>query len=120
MSGTPFNDIYSGYFQKDEVITFDFIDFIKFAKKHPDQVKLPNLHVKNVGNIAEIQDHLIDAYSDIFKEADCFDYSTIFSDEQHAEAFFKWLLQSVESNSLIIKKKRWFNLSDQKRILAFF
>lgn len=120
MSGTPFNDIYSGYFQKDEVITFDFIDFIKFAKKHPDQVKLPNLHVKNVGNIAEIQDHLIDAYPDIFKEADCFDYSTIFSDEQHAEAFFKWLLQPVESNSLIIKKKRWFNLSDQKRILAFF
>lgn len=120
MSGTPFNDIYSNYFKKDEVITFDFIDFIKFAKKHPDQVKLPNLHIKNVCNIAQLQNTLLETYPEIFKEADAFDYSTIFSDEQHAEAFFTWLLQPVKANKLIINKKRWFDLSQQKRIIAFF
>lgn len=120
MSGTPFNDIYSGYFMEDEVVTFDFIDFIKFAKAHPDQVKLPKLHIKNVHNIEKLQKDLMKLNPEIFSQADAFDFSVIFSDEQHAEAYFTWLLQPVKSSPLIISKPRWFDLSDQKRILAFF
>lgn len=120
MSGTPFNDIYSGYFTKDEVVTFDFIDFIKFAKAHPDQIKLPNLHIKNVCNIKMLENELTAMCSDVFKDADAFDFQTIFSNDQHAEAFFTWLFRPVKSSPLIVNTKRWFDLSNQKRIIAFF
>lgn len=120
MSGTPFNDIYSGYFTKDEVVTFDFIDFIKFAKAHPDEVKLPNLHIKNVCNVKMLEDELVAMCPDVFKDADVFDFPTIFSNDQHAEAFFTWLFRPVKSNPLIVNTKRWFDLSNQKRIIAFF
>lgn len=120
MSGTPFNDIYSGYFTKDEVVTFDFIDFIKFAKAHPDQIKLPNLHIKNVCNISMLQEQLTALSPTVFEDADVFDFPTIFSNDQHAEAFFTWLFRPVKSNPLIVNTKRWFDLSDQKRVIAFF
>lgn len=120
MSGTPFNDIYSGYFTKDEVVTFDFIDFIKFAKTHPDQIKLPNLHIKNVCNVKMLENELTAMCPDVFKDADAFDFPTIFSNDQHAEAFFTWLFRPVKSNPLIVNTKRWFDLSNQKRIIAFF
>lgn len=120
MSGTPFNDIYSGYFTKDEVVTFDFIDFIKFAKAHPDQIKLPNLHIKNVCNVKMLENELTAMCPDVFKDADAFDFPTIFSNDQHAEAFFTWLFRPVKSNPLIVNTKRWFDLSNQKRIIAFF
>src|SRR5574344_1209165 len=120
MSGTPFNDIYSGYFTKDEVVTFDFIDFIKFAKAHPDQIKLPNLHIKNVCNVKMLENELTAMCPDVFKDADAFDFPTIFSNDQHAEAFFTWLFRPVKSNPLIVNTKRWFDLSNQKRVIAFF
>ena len=120
MSGTPFNDIYSGYFTKDEVVTFDFIDFIKFAKAHPDQIKLPNLHIKNVCNVKMLENELTTMCPDVFKDADAFDFPTIFSNDQHAEAFFTWLFRPVKSNPLIVNTKRWFDLNNQKRIIAFF
>jgi superfamily II DNA or RNA helicase/23S rRNA U2552 (ribose-2'-O)-methylase RlmE/FtsJ len=120
MSGTPFNDIYSGYFTKDEVVTFDFIDFIKFAKAHPDEVKLPNLHIKNVCNISMLQEQLTALSPTVFEDADVFDFPTIFSNDQHAEAFFTWLFRPVKSNPLVVNTKRWFDLNDQKRVIAFF
>ena len=120
MSGTPFNDIYSGYFKKDETVTFDFIDFIKYAKSNSNEVKLPELNIKNVCNLKTLQGYLTDQDPDIFNKADAFDFDIIFSDEQHAESFFKWLLQPVENQGLIISKKRWFDLCNQKNIIAFF
>ena len=120
MSGTPFNDIYSGYFKKDETVTFDFIDFIKYAKSNSDEVKLPELNIKNVCNLKTLQGYLTEQDPDIFNKADAFDFDIIFSDEQHAESFFKWLLQPVENQGLIISKKRWFDLWNQKKIIAFF
>ena len=57
---------------------------------------------------------------DIFTKADAFDYSVIFSNEIHAESFFKWLLQPVETQDYIINKPRWFDLNNQKHIIAFF
>lgn len=120
MSGTPFNDIYSGYFKKDETVTFDFIDFIKYAKSNSDEVKLPELNIKNVCNLKALQGYLTEQDPDIFNKADAFDFDIIFSDEQHAESFFKWLLQPVENQGLIISKKRWFDLHNQKNIIAFF
>ena len=120
MSGTPFNDIYSGYFKKDETVTFDFIDFIKYAKSNSDEVKLPELNIKNVCNLKTLQGYLTEQDPDIFNKADAFDFDIIFSDEQHAESFFKWLLQPVENQGLIISKKRWFDLCNQKKIIAFF
>ena len=120
MSGTPFNDIYSGYFKKDETVTFDFIDFIKYAKSNSEEVKLPELSIKNVCNLKTLQGYLTEQDPDIFNKADAFDFDIIFSDEQYAESFFKWLLQPVENQGLIISKKRWFDMLNQKKIIAFF
>ena len=68
MSGTPFNDIYSGYFKKDETVTFDFIDFIKYAKSNSDEVKLPELNIKNVCNLKTLQGYLTEQDPDIFNK----------------------------------------------------
>ena len=120
MSGTPFNDIYSGYFSKDEAVTFDFIDFIKYTKEHTDEISLPKLYVKTVDNLMFLQSKMSTLDKDIFSKADAFDYRVIFSNELHAEAFFKWLFQPVETQDYIINKPRWFDLSKQKHIIAFF
>lgn len=120
MSGTPFNDLYSGYFNKDEVVTFDFIDFIKYAKINPNEISLPELNIKNVCNLSDLQNYLTQFDPDIFSKADCFDYDVIFSDCQHAESFFRWLTQDVRKQKLIIDKPRWFDLNSQKRVIAFF
>ena len=120
MSGTPFNDIYSGYFNKDEVVTFDFVDFIKYAKVHTDEISLPKLYVKTIDNLLFLQSKMCTLDKDIFTKADAFDYSVIFSNEIHAESFFKWLLQPVETQDYIINKPRWFDLNNQKHIIAFF
>ena len=120
MSGTPFNDIYSGYFSKDESVTFDFIDFIKYAKEHTDEISLPKLYVKTVDNTLFLQSKMSTLDKDIFSKADAFDYRVIFSNELHAEAFFKWLLQPIETQDYVINKPRWFDLNKQKHIIAFF
>ena len=120
MSGTPFNDIYSGYFNKDEVVTFDFVDFIKYAKVHTDEISLPKLYVKTIDNLLFLQSKMSTLDKDIFTKADAFDYSVIFSNEIHAESFFKWLFQPVETQDYIIDKPRWFDLNNQKHIIAFF
>lgn len=120
MSGTPFNDIYSGYFNKDEIVTFDFIDFIKYAKRNPSEINLPSLNIKSICNLNKLQEYLIKQDPSIFNKADGFNFDTIFSDEQHAESFFKWLLQPIENQPLIINRKRWFDLGKQKKIIAFF
>ena len=91
MSGTPFNDIYSGYFSKDEAVTFDFVDFIKYAKEHPDEIALPKLYVKTIDNLLFLQSKMSTLDKDIFSKADAFDYRVLFSHELHAESFFKWL-----------------------------
>lgn len=120
MSGTPFNDIYSGYFRKDEAVTFDFVDFIKYAKEHPDEISLPKLYVKAVDNTLLLQSKMSTLDKDIFSKADAFDYRVIFSHELHAESFFKWMTQPVETLDYINNKPRWFNLDKQKHIIAFF
>lgn len=116
MSGTPYNDLMNGYFDKDDVITFDFIDFIKYAKNHPNEIKLPELYVHNVFNMADLNQKLVEKYPTVFEIADAFQYDTIFSDIEHAKRFFSYLL---ERDDFIISKKHWFNLDDQKRILVF-
>ena len=120
MSGTPFNDIYSGYFSKDEAVTFDFIDFIKYAKEHPDEISLPKLYVKTIDNTLILQSKMSSLDKDIFSKADTFDYRVIFSNELHAESFFKWLLQPIETLDCVLNKPRWFDLNKQKHIIAFF
>ena len=77
-------------------------------------------NIKNVCDLKALQGYLTEQDPDIFNKADAFDFDIIFSDEQHAESFFKWLLQPVENQGLIISKKRWFDLHNQKNIIAFF
>ena len=77
MSGTPFNDIWSGRFSSEDTITFDFIDFIEYSKTH-DDIKLPELYIKNVDNISEIKKSLFDKFGEeTFKDIDVFNYDII-------------------------------------------
>ena len=117
MSGTPFNDIWSGRFSSEDTITFDFIDFIEYSKTH-DDIKLPELYIKNVDNISEIKKSLFDKFGEeTFKDIDVFNYDTIFSQDRYAEWYFKWLVD--EENVVPKNSNDWFELSKQNNIILF-
>ena len=117
MSGTPFNDIWSGRFSSEDTITFDFIDFIEYSKTH-DDIKLPELYIKNVDNISEIKKSLFDKFGEeTFKDIDVFNYDTIFSQDRYAEWYFKWLVD--EENIVPKNSNDWFELSKQNNIILF-
>jgi len=117
MSGTPFNDIWSGRFSSEDTITFDFIDFIEYSKTH-DDIKLPELYIKNVDNIYEIKKSLFDKFGEeTFKDIDIFNYDTIFSQGRYAEWYFKWLVD--EENVIPKNSNDWFELSKQNNIILF-
>ena len=117
MSGTPFNDIWSGRFSSEDTITFDFIDFIEYSKTH-DDIKLPELYIKNVDNISEIKKSLFDKFGEeTFKDIDVFNYDTIFSQDRYAEWYFKWLVD--EENIIPKNSNDWFELSKQNNIILF-
>ena len=117
MSGTPFNDIWSGRFSSEDTITFDFIDFIEYSKTH-DDIKLPELYIKNVDNISEIKKSLFDKFGEeTFKDIDVFNYDTIFSQDRYAEWYFKWLID--EENIVPKNSNDWFELSKQNNIILF-
>lgn len=120
MSGTPFNDIYSCTFSKNEIVTLDFIDFIEYSKKHPEEVSLPNLHILNVCNMKELNDRLIQWDPEVFKKTDAFKFDTIFGNDLHSNRFFHWLTNCDNSSLFTGEVEHWFDHSVQKKILSFF
>ena len=96
LSGTPYNDLMSGRFTKDNTVTMDFIDLMKWDKENSHSVGFPSLSIKLVSNMAELNEKLIEFAPDAFERDADFSFEKAFgdpSDHTHrkAAAFMKWL-----------------------------
>lgn len=59
LSGTPFNDVLSNRFTKDQTVSLDIIDLMKISKNHPELHIYPTiLNVKDVCNMSELKKQL--------------------------------------------------------------
>lgn len=101
LSGTPYNDLMSGRFTKDNTVTMDFIDLMKWDKENNHLVGFPKLSVNLVSNMAELNEKLVEFAPDAFEKNEDFSFEKAFgdpSDHTHkkAAAFMKWLFsQSI-------------------------
>lgn len=101
LSGTPYNDLMSGRFTKDNTVTMDFIDLMKWDKENDHLVGFPKLSVNLVSNMAELNEKLVEFAPDAFERDADFSFEKAFgspSDHTHkkAVAFMRWLFsQSI-------------------------
>lgn len=101
LSGTPYNDLMSGRFTKDNTVTMDFIDLMEWDKENNHLVGFPKLSVNLVSNMAELNEKLVEFAPDAFEKNEDFSFEKAFgdpSDHTHkkAAAFMKWLFsQSI-------------------------
>ena len=59
LSGTPFNDILSKRFNKDQIVQLDIIDLMKISRAYPEmQIYPENINVKDVCNMEELRKQL--------------------------------------------------------------
>lgn len=99
LSGTPYNDLMTGRFTDDNTVTLDFIDLIKWDKEHKgskDAVNFPELSVKLVSNMKELNEKLVEFDPDAFSNDADFSFEKAFGDPRDKTlakpiAFAKWL-----------------------------
>ena len=59
LSGTPFNDVLSNRFSKEQTVSLDIIDLMKISSAHPEMHIYPaKINVKDVCNMKELRLHL--------------------------------------------------------------
>ena len=117
ISGTPFNDIESGSFTKDNTVELGFIDLMAEDKKS-HQVGFPDLMVHNVSNVQTLDKIIRERNPELAKDAKTFDLQAIFESQKAVESFFKWAF--YDNN--ILNENHWtddINFSDDKHILMF-
>lgn len=96
LSGTPYNDLMSGRFTKDNTVTMDFIDLMKWDKENSHLVGFPELFIKLVSNMAKLNEKLVEFEPDAFERDADFSFEKAFGDpsdytHKKAVAFMKWL-----------------------------
>lgn len=99
LSGTPYNDLMTGRFTDDNTVTLDFIDLIKWDKEHKgskDAVNFPELSVKLVSNMKELNEKLVEFDPDAFSNDADFSFEKAFGDPRDKTlakpiTFAKWL-----------------------------
>lgn len=117
ISGTPFNDIESGSFTKDNTVELGFIDLMAEDKKS-HQVGFPDLMIHNVSNVQTLDKIIRERNPELAKDAKTFDLQAIFESQKAVESFFKWAF--YDNN--ILNENHWtddINFSDDKHILMF-
>lgn len=121
MSGTFYNDFYSGRFSENEIINHDFIEFIKYDKEmiqknvKQEIINLPDLAVYNVSNMNDLQAGMSQIAKDkgwaklaeYITKYDCFDFDAIFSSEDNIATFFDFALPKLRCVDGI-NKSSWF------------
>lgn len=118
ISGTPFNDIESGSFTKDNTVELGFIDLMAEDKKS-HQVGFPDLMVHNVSNVQTLDKIIRERNPELAKDAKTFDLQAIFDSQKAVESFFKW---AFYDNNILANENHWtddINFSDDKHILMF-
>src|SRR5574344_1023086 len=93
MSGTPYNDILSGYFNPDQIVNFDILDYLNYDKEHGH--KLPNLNIYQLSNFAEINEALKADYENIDGVAG-FTLEKAFKTEKTALHFLKSISSNID------------------------
>lgn len=98
LSGTPYNDLMSGRFGKDNTVTLDFIDLIKWDKAHDKSVGFPDLGLKFICNMKELNEKLGADYPDAFTDHTDFSFEKAFGDpkdhtHKRAKAFLQWIFK---------------------------
>ena len=118
ISGTPFNDIESGSFTKDNTVELGFIDLMTEDKKS-HQVGFPDLMIHNVSNVQTLDKIIRERNPELAKDAKTFDLQAIFESQKAVESFFKW---AFYDNNILANENHWtddINFSDDKHILMF-
>ena len=118
ISGTPFNDIESGSFTKDNTVELGFIDLMAEDKKS-HQVGFPDLMIHNVSNVQTLDKIIRERNPELAKDAKTFDLQVIFESQKAVESFFKW---AFYDNNILANENHWtddINFSDDKHILMF-
>lgn len=118
ISGTPFNDIESGSFTKDNTVELGFIDLMAEDKKS-HQGGFPNLMVHNVSNVQTLDKIIRERNPELAKDTKTFDLQAIFDSQKAVESFFKW---AFYDNNILANENHWtddINFSDDKHILMF-
>ncbi len=90
LSGTPYNDILSARFAKDETFTFDFIDLIKLDKQ-THEVGFPELNIWNICNMTTLNDLLVKARPDVFEREEGFSLKKAFATKARTMALLDLL-----------------------------
>lgn len=90
LSGTPYNDILSARFTKDETFTFDFIDLLKLDKQ-THEVGFPELSIFNLCNMTTLNDLLVKARPDVFEREEGFSLKKAFATKARTMAFLDLL-----------------------------
>lgn len=94
LSGTPYNDILSARFTKDETFTFDFIDLIKLDKR-THEVGFPELNIFNICNMATLNDLLVKARPDVFERDEGFSLKKAFATKARTIAILDLLFDTA-------------------------
>lgn len=94
LSGTPYNDILSARFTKDETFTFDFIDLIK-RDKQTHEVGFPELNIFNICNMATLNDLLVKARPDVFERDEGFSLKKAFATKARTMAILDLLFDTA-------------------------
>lgn len=122
MSGTPFEDILSGRFNKKNTVMFSLFTFIKYSREeekseHPE-IFLPHITIRNFNNLDLIYDELEKINPTLFSKENNtsaieafhthgkFD---VFNTLEKAEAYLRYLLGTPASNSLVRKPNEDIN-----------
>lgn len=126
LSGSPFNDIFSGRFDISETVTFDFVDFILYAKAHPDEIKLPDLHIYMLGNMFKLNNILEKIDPNIFKKGMLFSLDHVFTKDKLADGFFNYLFDGDYKQRIMSEKSlfvdashSFFEVEDKDKVLVF-
>ena len=94
LSGTPYNDILSARFTKDETFTFDFIDLLKLDKQ-THEVGFPELNIFNICNMATLNDLLVKARPDVFERDEGFSLKKAFATKARTMAILDLLFDTA-------------------------
>lgn len=120
LSGTPFNDILSGRFSPDQIITFDFIDFLNWCHKNPGIVKIPNMNIHNVQNYDELRNQISKGVNDkeILELVNTFRWDVILKDNDYCNSAINYIF-GKKAFRLPGQKPNWFDTNKYKKAIMY-
>ena len=120
LSGTPFNDILSGRFSPDQIITFDFIDFLNWCHKNPGIVKIPNMNIHNVQNYDELRNQISKGVNDkeVLELVNTFRWDIILKDNDYCKSAINYIF-GKKSFRLPGQKPNWFDTNKYKKAIMY-